>query len=149
LNARIGGSPELGPELLVVFFFIARQAVGLMHSRAMIHSLKRQKVVNGRDGFWILAGDDHFPTTGKISRRVSDVLRQPLHYSGARDFARRVHETGHRKISPTECRRDGPHVRPDGRLPLRIRFLSLKDNAATVRQRLEDVLRRVLVDAHR
>jgi hypothetical protein len=58
-------------------------------------------------------------------------------------------ETGERKIPSGECRCDGPHVRSDCGLALRVILLSLKDHPSAIRQRLEDVLRRVLIDAHR
>ena len=115
----------------------------------MIHSLKRQKFVDGRDGFGILAGDDHFPASGQISRRISDVFSQPLHYAGSGNFSSRMDEAGQRKVSATECIRDGPHVSPNGCLSLWIGLLRLENHASAIGQRLENVLRGVLVDTHR
>jgi hypothetical protein len=60
-----------------------------------------------------------------------------------------VNETRERKISIRECSCDCPHVRPDRRLPRSVGLFSLKNYAAAVGERLEHVLRRVLVDAHR
>jgi hypothetical protein len=49
-------------------------------------------------------------------------------------------EAGQRKVSATECIRDGPHVSANRRLSLWIGLLPLENHASAIGQRLENVL---------
>src|SRR6266480_3888934 len=120
-----------------------------VHSGAVIHPLKREELVDRRYGVRIFRRDQDLTAARKVPRTVTDFGAQLSHFAGARHVCHRVHESRQREITTGESGRGGAHVGPDGRFAGEVGLLSLQHDTATTWERLEDMLRCVLVDSHR
>src|SRR3954470_19597850 len=119
-----------------------------MHAGSMIRSLEGEELVNGLYGWRIARRNYHLTTTREIPGRVGNVIVQRAHLLGAGHVFHRVHNTGEREISSGEGFGDGAHVLADNGSPRRVCFFALEHDSPAGGQRLEDVLRGVLVDTH-
>jgi len=119
-----------------------------MPRRVVLLALKREKVVDRRDGNGIVARDAHFPTPRAIDGLVADRGVPCSHDPRARDGLR-VDGERFGEIARAERRLNVAHVRAnrgDGSGVGRI--VTLEDDAPTVREILKDVRGGVLIDTH-
>jgi hypothetical protein len=119
-----------------------------MRSGSMVHSLKPEKVVNGADSFRISGGDPYLSTALHVSGLIRYLTPQPPHHSGTGHLGHCMNAPRNAKISSTERHDNSPHVITDDGFALPIRLLHLENDAAPIRQRLENVGGCILIHAH-
>ena len=114
----------------------------------MIMPLKGEELVDGRDRGRVYARQSNDRTSRNRISRVSDDGPPRSHLTSSRNLTS-MHETGQREVASSEGAGDQPHVSSNLRHAGSIVRVSLESDPATIRQWLELVKRRVLIDAHR
>ena len=119
-----------------------------MSRRMMCFALKREELVDRRDGRWIRTPKPYLRPPGAVQHLVADRGSARRHHSGAWHNSG-MDSKGFRKVSPAKVCDNALHVAANRGGPRRVaRVVALEENAPPVRQILEDMGGGVLIDAH-
>src|SRR2546423_13254871 len=126
MHALVLAQPEC-VSILVIWMRFSSLAALLLHVHAgpMVRSLKREKLVNGRDCLRILCLDHDLTTAWKVAGGVGDVAAQSAHLLCAGNVLHCVNETWQREIAGSKRFGDRLHVLADHSLTKRVGFLTL------------------------
>lgn len=113
----------------------------------VFHPLGRKELVDRLHGERVFAGDAYRAATGECVDAVLNRGTPLSHHLRARQLVL-MHSEGVREVPRRERSGDVPHVRANGAHPGAVLCVPHQRDSPAVRERLEGVPARVLVDAH-
>jgi hypothetical protein len=113
----------------------------------VIVTLEGEELVNRRDRGGVSTAQPYDAAARNCVGRVSDDRSARYHLASSGNLTS-MHEPGQREVAATEGAGDPLHVGTNLSYTGGIARVTLEDDAASIRQRLESVERSVLIDAH-